>query len=76
MEKVYFVVSSVTYAMKGRRILASVGIKSEIGKRGRRADDKSCRYTIAVSSGNAEAAERMLRANSVRILERKDGGTT
>lgn len=73
MQKVYFIVSSVTYAMKGRRLLDSAGIRSEIKRSTQRKTDKSCSYTIGVAADKAAEAERILSQNSVKILGRKDG---
>ncbi len=73
MEKFYFVVSSVTYAMKAQRLLSSAGIKSEIKRSTRRSTEKSCSYTVGVAAAKAAQAERILAQHSVKILGRKDG---
>ena len=70
MGKPLIVVSSVTYAMKGRDLLFRHGIRGYvecIPKTG----DTGCGYGIYVPQG-ADAAERILRENRIRVLRRME----
>ena len=68
MGKPLIVVSSVTYAMKGRDLLFRHGIRVErIPKTG----DTGCGYGIYVPQG-ADAAERILLENHIRVLRRME----
>ena len=70
MGKPLIVVSSVTYAMKGRDLLFRHGIRGyveRIPKRG----ETGCGYGIYVPRG-ADAAERILRENRIRVLGRME----
>ena len=65
MGKPLIVVSSVTYAMKGRDRIR--GYVERIPKTG----DTGCGYGIYVPQG-ADAAERILRENHIRVLRRME----
>ena len=70
MGKPLIVVSSVTYAMKGRDLLfrhGNRGYVEPIPKTG----DTGCGYGIYVPQG-ADAAERILRENHIRVLRRME----
>ena len=74
MGKVYFYVSSITNAMRGKSILERSGIRSSIN---RSTDDKiknGCGYIIMVFN-NGDAAERILSSSGIRIrsIQRIDG---
>ncbi len=66
-------VSSVTYAVKGQRLLSGEGIRSRIERTPRRMSDKGCGYSLAVSEDKAEASESILRKNGIKINGRRNG---
>lgn len=67
-------VSSITYALRGRQVLTSYGIKSEIERTPKTAENQSCGYSLYVPNKTDEA-EEILRKNGIRIkgrIERKN----
>lgn len=68
MGKPLIVVSSVTYAMKGRDLLFRHGIRGYV-ERIPKTGETGCGYGIYVPRG-ADAAERILRENRIRVLGR------
>ena len=70
MGKPLIVVSSVTYAMKGRDLLFRHGIRGYV-ERIPKTWDTGCVYGIYVPQG-ADAAERILRENRIRVLRRME----
>lgn len=70
MGKPLIVVSSVTYAMKGRDLLFRHGIRGYV-ERIPKAGDTGCGYGIYVPQG-ADAAERILLENHIRVLRRME----
>ncbi len=75
MGKPLIMVSSVTYAMKAREILVKHGIRGYV-ERIPKTEETGCGYGVYVPKG-ADAAERILRENNIKILnrlEQDDGG--
>ena len=70
MGKPLIVVSSVTYAMKGRDLLFRHGIRGYV-ERIPKTGDTGCGYGIYVPQG-ADAAEHILRENRIRVLRRME----
>lgn len=70
MGKPLIVVSSVTYAMKGRDLLFRHGIRGYV-ERIPKTGATGCGYGIYVPQG-ADTAERILRENHIRILGRME----
>ena len=70
MKKILLMVSSVTYAMKGRDLLFRHGIRGYV-ERIPKTGDTGCGYGIYVPQG-ADAAERILRENHIRVLRRME----
>ena len=70
MGKPLIVVSSVTYAMKGRDLLFRHGIRGYV-ERIPKTGDTGCGYGIYVPQ-EADAAERILRENRIRVLRRME----
>ncbi len=68
MENTVIVVSSVTYAMKSRDLLASHGIRAYV-ERVARTPSTGCGYGVYVPEETDEA-EEILRSHGVRILSR------
>lgn len=68
MGKPVILVSSVTYAMKGRELLTRQGVRAYV-ERIPPSDTAGCGYGIYVPRG-AEEAERILRENGIKILGR------
>ncbi len=69
------VVSSVTYAMRGRELLAQRGFRAFVERIPKTAET-GCGYGIYVPNG-ADEAELVLRENHIKILDRieqDDGG--
>ncbi len=75
MGKPLIMVSSVTYAMKGRELLSQRGFRAFI-ERVPKTAETGCGYGIYVPRG-ADEAEIVLRENNVKVLgrmEQDDGG--
>ena len=70
MGKPLIVVSSVTYAMKGRDLLFRHGIRGYV-ERIPKTGETGCGYGIYVPRG-VDAAERILRENRIRVLGRME----
>ncbi len=64
-------VSSVTYAMKGRELLRDYGIKSSIERTPRTSLHQSCGYSLYVPQRTDEA-ENILRENGIKVLGRTE----
>lgn len=69
MEKNLIIVSSITYAIRGRDILSSNGYRAYITNTPGHLDKLGCSYSISVS-GNADMAEKLLRDNGIKVLGR------
>ena len=61
-------VSSVTYALRGQKILRSMGIKAEIQRTTEKVKGKSCSYSIIVPEGKKADAEKILTKNGIRMI--------
>ncbi len=72
MGKPLIMVSSVTYAMKSRELLARSGIRGYV-ERVPKTSETGCGYGVYVPDG-ADAAEKILRDNGIRILGRMEQG--
>ena len=70
MGKPFLLVSSVTYAMKGRDLLSSRGFRAFV-ERIPRTGDTGCGYRIYVPRGTEEAL-RVLEENGIRVVKRLD----
>lgn len=70
MGKPLIMMPSVTYALKGRQILASHGIKAEI-ERTPKGENRSCGYSLYIENKTDEA-ETILKENNIKILGRTE----
>ena len=70
MGKPLIIVSSVTYARKGKEILFGYGIRSYV-ERIPKTRETGCGYGVYVPDRTDEA-ERILRENGIRVIERLD----
>ena len=61
-------VSSVTYALRGQKILRSMGIKTEIQRTTDKTKGKSCSYSIIIPADKAPEAESVLLKHGIRII--------
>lgn len=68
MGKPLLVVSSVTYAMKGKDLLFRQGIRSYV-ERIPQSGESGCGYGVYVPE-RADEAEKILQANHIRVLSR------
>ena len=73
-EKPVIVVSSVTYAMKGRDLLFENGIKGYV-ERLPRTRESGCGYGIYVPA-HTEEAERILRDAGIKVFYRTERGAS
>lgn len=73
MSKPLIMVSSVTYAMKGKQILNSMGIRSEVERTPKRDVKNGCGYSLYVPK-DADEAERILKENNIKVLGRTERG--
>lgn len=74
MGKPMIMVSSVTYAMKGRDLLFSNGIRAYVERTSRTGENAGCGYSIYVPDRTDEA-ESIIRQAGIRVLGRveRDG---
>ena len=71
MNRSFFIVNSITYAMKSRDILLHYGINSYI-ERSRKSKEKyGCGYGVYIPR-RADEAEQILQNNGIRILARTE----
>lgn len=66
MDSVYFNVSSITNAMRGKELLERNGIHGYINRTVDEEGNNGCGYSLLVS-GNTAKAESLLRASGIRI---------
>ena len=60
-------VSSVTYAMRGQKLLSSKGIKSKIKRNINKTNTSGCGYVLSVSSNDAGKAAEILKRNNIKL---------
>lgn len=72
--QVYFQVSSITAAMRGKNVLDRNGIKSYIARAVHDDGKNGCGYSLMVND-NADRAEQLLRSSGIRIrgIHKGDG---
>lgn len=68
MEAAVIIVSSVTYAMRSRELLAAYGIQAYV-ERVARTPSTGCGYGVYVPR-NTDRAETILRSGGIRVLGR------
>lgn len=73
MGKPLIMVSSVTYAMKGRELLAKAGIQA-IVQRVAQTKETGCGYGLYVPK-SADRAEQILRENNIKVISRLEQNT-
>ena len=73
MGKPLILVGSITYAIKGRNILARMGIRSYVERTPRGGPDGGCGYSIYVPEGADEAEDILLRYG-IRVMGRAERG--
>ena len=71
MGKPMILVSSITYAMKGRDILSNRGMKAYVERTPRTSENIGCGYSIYVPSQTDEA-ERILIGYGIKVLGRAE----
>ena len=62
------VVSSITYAMRGQKILENHGIPSHIERDVKALAKYGCGYGLRVSAGSDQAARDILAKGGIRVL--------
>ncbi|MDR1892157.1 MAG: DUF3343 domain-containing protein [Oscillospiraceae bacterium] len=67
MDKTLIMVSSVTYAIKGRDLLRNHGIKAYIERTPNASDRVGCGYSIMIF-GNISAALQLLKSAGIKVL--------
>ena len=63
-----FILSSVTYALKGKKILESEGIRVSLVKSGNIKELRGCGYGLTVSREQKDKAESLLISSGIRII--------
>ena len=69
MNQERILVSSVTYAIKGRDLLRSMGFKAYIERSKSGLENTGCGYTIYVNE-DTDRAEQILKEHHIRVLGR------
>lgn len=72
MKKQLIQVNSITYAIKGRDILKSNGIKAYVERTPADVDRVGCGYSIYVK-GDIEKAKDILKSAGIKIVGRQEG---
>ncbi len=73
MDQPLIMMSSITYAMRGKELLKGYGIKAEIERTPKNSSRQGCGYSLYVPV-RTEEAERLLRENGIRISGRSERG--
>lgn len=63
--KVYFLCSSVTYAIKGKKLIKAEGIGSAVRRSPENMGSKGCGYILEIHDKEARRALRLLNENDV-----------
>ena len=63
-----FILSSVTYALKGKKILESKEIKVSLVKSANLKELRGCGYGLKVKASEKDKAESILISNGIRII--------
>ena len=71
MTKQLLMLTSITYAMKSKQILAKHSISSEIQRTPKNKSSTGCSYSLYVPQ-NIDTAEKILREHGIKILGRID----
>lgn len=71
VKQTLFVVSSITYAIKGRDILRQKGFRAYVERAPLNSGNAGCGYSIYVPE-HAEEAEKILQASGIRIRSRRE----
>lgn len=74
MKQERIMVSSITYAIKGRDLLRSMGFKAYIERSKGQLEQSGCGYSIYVTE-NTDRAEQILRDHQIKVLGRTGGDT-
>lgn len=72
MKQDRILVSSITYAIKGRDLLRSLGFKAYIERSKGQLEHDGCGYSIYVDK-ETERAEQILRDHHIRVIRRMGG---
>lgn len=68
MGKPMLVVSSITYAMRGQKLLENHGIPSHIERDIKALAKYGCGYGLRVSVGSDQTAKEILSSNGIKVL--------
>ena len=69
MERPLIMMTSVTYAMRGRELLQRYGISAEVRRTPKNTRRQGCGYSLYVPSKTDEA-EQLLKKNGIKIIGR------
>jgi hypothetical protein len=69
----YIIVSSITYAYKGKSILERKGIRAEVEKAPASISECGCHYAILIRGGSLERAVQILNHARINILSTGGG---
>lgn len=69
MKRDLIIVSSITYAMKGKELLQKHGFQAYIARLPQKEEGTGCGYCVYVSR-DTDLAEKILRNGGIRILGR------
>ena len=73
MGKPAIMVSSVTNALRGQKLLASHGIRSEILRSSGKGERRGCGYSLAVAREQLEKTRELLVRNGIKVLGTSEG---
>ena len=64
-----FILSSVTYALKGKKLLEAEGLKTSIVKSANLKELRGCGYGLNVKATDKAKAESILISHGIRIID-------
>lgn len=76
MKTMIYLVSSVTNAIRGQKLLERNGIRAYVHRKTEPDGKNGCGYSLWVSPRNPaqlEAAERLLQASGIRLVGKEEG---
>ena len=73
MGKPAIMVSSVTNALRGQKLLASHGIRSEILRSSGKGERRGCGYSLAVAREQLEKTRELLVRNGIKVVGTSEG---
>ncbi len=70
----YIIVSSITYAYKGKSVLERKGIRADIERAPANLSDCGCHYAIKISNASVDKAVHLLSNAKIKVISTGGAG--